>query len=329
MKTFRILCIDGGGIKGLYSAQVLSSFEDHFKVLVSDCFDMICGTSTGGIIAMGASLKIPMHEIVDFYDRRGPEIFRQYYKDRYNLKFSIGDKLLGLKQALLSSKYDGTHLRKALYDVFGTKVLDDAFNLLCIPSYDITSAQTRVFKNGPWGSDGHLSFVDVALATSAAPTYFPIMKIGGKEYIDGGLWANNPTVVALTEFLRNYLKPFHVRKKEDWDSVEILSVSSCEKFMGQVSKRKDRSFFRWKDTIFDIYSSGQEQSDDDLLVNMSEHLDFQLDITRVTHKALSRDQERHVASDNADNATRSLLKIIARRTATRYIDDPAVLRLFR
>ena len=67
-KTFKILCIDGGGIKGLYSAQLLAEFEEIFETKISDHFDLICGTSTGGIIALAASAKVPMKKVVQFYN---------------------------------------------------------------------------------------------------------------------------------------------------------------------------------------------------------------------------------------------------------------------
>lgn len=79
-KKFKILCIDGGGIKGLYSAQLLAKFEEVFRTNLSDHFDLICGTSTGGIIALGASLKIPMSKVVEFYEQKGSQIFTQWIK---------------------------------------------------------------------------------------------------------------------------------------------------------------------------------------------------------------------------------------------------------
>ena len=81
-KKFKILCIDGGGIKGLYSARLLAKFEEVFDCVISDCFDMLCGTSTGGIIALAASLKIPMSDVVKFYQEHGPSIFNERAKHR-------------------------------------------------------------------------------------------------------------------------------------------------------------------------------------------------------------------------------------------------------
>lgn len=92
-KTFKILCIDGGGIKGLYSAQVLAKFEECFNTKLSDHFDLICGTSTGGIIALAVSAKILMSEVVRFYEEYGPKIFSSSWK----CFGSIGHNILALK----------------------------------------------------------------------------------------------------------------------------------------------------------------------------------------------------------------------------------------
>lgn len=100
-KKFKILCIDGGGIKGLYSAQVLAKFEESFNTRLSDHFDLICGTSTGGIIALAASAKIPMSDVVRFYEDYGPKIFSSPWK----YLRSIGHNILAFKQALFMSKY--------------------------------------------------------------------------------------------------------------------------------------------------------------------------------------------------------------------------------
>ena len=104
-KKFKILCIDGGGIKGLYSAQVLAKFEESFNTRLSDHFDLICGTSTGGIIALGVSARIPMKDVVEFYENYGPKIFASRWK---KLDF-WGNLILGLKQAICTA-----HLKKCV-----------------------------------------------------------------------------------------------------------------------------------------------------------------------------------------------------------------------
>lgn len=77
-KTFKILSIDGGGIKGLYSCTVIRHLEEHFQCNMSDYFDMLCGTSTGGLIALALSLKVPTADICKFYEEDGPKIFKRY-----------------------------------------------------------------------------------------------------------------------------------------------------------------------------------------------------------------------------------------------------------
>ncbi len=76
-QVFKVLSIDGGGIKGLYSSRILEHFEDKFECHIAEYFDLICGTSTGGLIALGLSLHIPVQQISDLYCKQGKEIFPQ------------------------------------------------------------------------------------------------------------------------------------------------------------------------------------------------------------------------------------------------------------
>ncbi len=110
-KPFKILCIDGGGIKGLFSAQVLAKFENVFKTNISDQFDLICGTSTGGIIALAASAKIPMSDVVRFYKEKGPIIFAQKRKG------FVGQILLRFKQLCYKGKYDNKEFKFRKYKI--------------------------------------------------------------------------------------------------------------------------------------------------------------------------------------------------------------------
>lgn len=322
-KKFKILCIDGGGIKGLYSAQVLAKFEEVFTTHLSDHFDLICGTSTGGIIALGASLKIPMADVVKFYEQKGPGIFSQWIKWG-----GIGGKhLLSIRQALFLNKYASSPLRKALEEVFGVKTLGESNNLLCIPAYNITTGTPRIFKKdyATLTEDENKLYVDVALATSAAPTYFPVKEINNVHYVDGGLFANNPVLVGLTEYL---FKWAHTGK---FDGVEILSISSCEKTNGENPKFKYRSFLGWKNTLFDSYSNGQSKSIDFFLQQLKKSgaLNFSLDIVRVTNGSLSGEQEKLVELDNASNKSIKLLKALGLTTAVNAKEKEEVRKFFQ
>lgn len=330
-KTFKILTIDGGGIKGLYSAQVLAKFEEIFATNISDHFDLICGTSTGGIIALAASAKIPLSNVVDLYDKDGPKIFTQWFKYRLPIcGFDPGNFLLKLKQSLLCSKYNGKHLKKALEREFKNKTLKESNNLLCIPAYNITTSTPRVFKKDyeSLTEDSRKTYVEVALATAAAPTYLPIRTINDNEYVDGGLWANDPTLVGLTEFIFKILKPKNERTDNDYDRVEILSISSCEKNGGEAPKCKDRSFLRWSNTLFDIYSHGQAISNRFFIDKLKPFLDFEINITRVVNKPLSAEQDSYIDMDNASKKSRQLLRGIGKETAANYKENEKVRMFF-
>lgn len=322
MAHFKILSIDGGGIKGLYSAKVLSIFEESFKTNLSDHFDLICGTSTGGLIALAASLKIPMSEVVDFYKKHGNDIFAS----RLKCLGGPGNLLLGLKQALVTSKYRQKSLREALEKVFGNRKIGESNNLLCIPAYNLTSAQPRIFKRDymTLDRDNNLSYVDVGLATSAAPTYFPIKEIESNDYVDGGLFANNPVLVGLTEYL------FKWSNKKLFDGVDILSISSCEKGLAWSPKHLRRSFFFWRDYLFDCYSHGQILNEDFFLKQLinSNSLKFDLNIVRVNNTPISSQQEKFVSMDNASKQSMKILEGLGKQTGKTYKEKQEVKAFF-
>jgi hypothetical protein len=327
-KPFKILCIDGGGIKGVFSAQVLAEFEEAFNTRVSDHFDLVCGTSTGGIIALAVAAGIPMKEVVDFYLKNGPKIFSQRLK-----KIMLVSWILKLKQATFRSKYSEKALKKALESVFGGRKIESSKNLLCIPAFNITTATPRIFKKdyGHLNQDDEKSFVDVALATSAAPTYFPVKEIDNVQYVDGGLYANNPVLVGLTEavFKGCWIKPKDKREKDDFDGVLMLSISSCVVPKGDFAKRKSRSFMGWISTLFDAYSEGQSKSNDFFINQIKNHLDFEIDIKRVENAPISSIQAKKISLDNASDDSLSLLKGVGSVVGNNEKNDPVVQKLFR
>lgn len=126
-KAFKILCVDGGGIKGLYSSTILEHLEQRFGP-ISDYFDMICGTSTGGLIALCLALKIPATEISKIYEEHGGIIFPKR-------------TLLGgiIRQTFWKGKYSDQPLKQVLNAVFEEKTVNDLQNLICIPSYSLNT----------------------------------------------------------------------------------------------------------------------------------------------------------------------------------------------
>lgn len=324
-KPFKILCIDGGGIKGLYSAKVLSVFEETYHTLCSENFDLICGTSTGGIIALAISLKIPMSDVVSFYQESGPTIFCNKKKI-----WPINDTLLSIKQMMIGSKYSQKRLKEALKNVFGDRMIKESNNLLCIPAYNMTDASPRIFKKdyGRFNQDDKKSYIDVALATSAAPTYLPVVEIDTIMYADGGLYANNPTIVGLAEAINNFIKPKERRNNNDYDGIQILSISSLEKAKGEAPGRKNRSFWNWKKTLFDSYTIGQNKSSRFFLDKIIGHLDFELEITRIVNNPLSSEQSKLVDLDNACSKSIKLLDSIGLQTGINKKDTREIKRFF-
>ena len=246
---FKILSIDGGGIKGLYSSTILEHLESKFGGSCSDYFDMICGTSTGGLIALALSQKIPASEISKIYTKHGKDIFPKQ------------NKLVGLlRQTLWKGKFKDEALKNVLTEIFGEKTIGESNNLLCIPSYSFTDARPWIFKydhkEGNLDRDNKARYVDVALTTSAAPTYLPLAEIDlydYKQFIDGGVWANNPSLLGLVEALT-----YFVGEGKPYDSIQILSVSSLNNTAGKpTGLKRNRSFIQWRNDLFETSLIGQ------------------------------------------------------------------------
>jgi predicted acylesterase/phospholipase RssA len=299
-KPFKILSIDGGGIKGLYSAKILEHLEEKYQCSISDRFDMICGTSTGGLIALALSLKIPASEISQFYEENGKAIFPHRTK--------IGGII---RQTFWRGKYSDESLRSVLKKIFGDKKIGDLQNLVCIPSYSITDARPWVFKydhrEGGLDRDNKALCIDVALATSAAPTYFPLSEIDYydyKQFIDGGVWANNPTMVGVIEALT-----YFVGKNKPFNSIQVLSVSSLNNTAGKpVGLQRRRSFIQWRNDLFDTSIIGQSHFTHYMMTKLSELNHIKIQYVRVPSENISAEQQHLVQLDIASNSAIQLIK---------------------
>ena len=253
-KAFKILSIDGGGIKGLYSASILNRLEEKVGKKSGDCFDMICGTSTGGLIALGLASGKNANDLVDLYNLKGNKIFPT---SKYRFLRFFQQKWKTAKQVLFWGKFSAKPLTCILKETFKTKTLGQLNNLVCIPSFNLTSGMPRVFKyphkEGGFFRDKNIPLVDAALATSAAPTYLPIHDYDNTLYVDGGVWANNPTQCGLLEAI-----DYFVGEDKEYSHVEILSIASISQASGWSSGvRKRRSFIGWKSKLIQTSMDGQ------------------------------------------------------------------------
>lgn len=194
----KILSIDGGGIRGIIPAIILAEIERRTQKRISDMFDLVAGTSTGGLIAtMLVSQRHPSAQnVVDLYEKRGHEIFS---RDLCEIIFSFA--------SLSDHKFSSNGISKVLSDVLGDETIDGVKKDLLITAYDINNREPYFFKS--WRPDFNgIPLVTICKATSAAPTYFePVdTSIQGKDrtFIDGGVFVNNPAVSAYVEAMRIY-----------------------------------------------------------------------------------------------------------------------------
>lgn len=287
-RSFKILSIDGGGIKGLYSSTILEHLEAKYGP-VSDYFDMICGTSTGGLISLALGIKIPARDISGMYVNQGQLIFPKR------------SKIAGIvRQTFFRGKYSDLPLREVLHSIFKGAKMKELQNLVCIPSYSITDAKPWIFKrdHGPLYRDNDTLLEDVALATSAAPTYFPVCEIDRydqKQFIDGGVWANNPTLIGVIEALT-----YFVGENRDFKNIEVLSVSSLNNTAGKpVGLRRARSFIDWRNDLFETSLIGQSVFTDYTMKKLSELNQIKIKYVRIPTEPISAEQQHLVQLDCA------------------------------
>ena len=207
-QPFRILSLDGGGIKGIFTAAVLADLEANYLdgESVAEYFDLVVGTSTGGIIALGLAAGIGAKQLFDLYSIQGQEIFPP--RGRALRKFL----------QYIKTGYRRDPLDRILYDVLGDLQLRDSQVRLCIPSLDGKYGDVYVFKtphHPDFKRDGEELMTKVAAATSAAPTYFKPVE-DGYIFADGGVWANNPVMIGLVEALSSF--------KTKRNDITILSI---------------------------------------------------------------------------------------------------------
>lgn len=201
-REFRILAIDGGGIKGIFPASFLAEIEERFLggESIAKHFDLITGTSTGGIIALGLSIGLPARDMANLYIERGKDIFPPAGASWWG---RAKQRWLDAR-SFLHYRYDRAALSSLLATTFGEKRFGEAQTRLCIPSCDGRFGDVYIFKtphHPDFKKDQHELMTTVACATAAAPTFFQPLDSGDFRFVDGGLWANNPIMVGLVDAL--------------------------------------------------------------------------------------------------------------------------------
>lgn len=270
-KKFKILSIDGGGIRGVYPARFLAKLEANLGSPIAEHFDLICGTSTGGILALALALKIPASEIQNLYLENRKLIFPPLYR-RWRFGFR-------------RAKYDNKKLEKLLREKFkkaNNNVeprIADLSTRVCITGFDLINAKPKVFKTphkALYDTDLHIPVYQVAMATAAAPTYFnPYSNHytvnNGKEKeeflmrVDGGVFANNPALIGLTEA--------HCALDKKYKDIELYSIGTGQEtfnetrskvFFGKFNKAFGAFYWLSKIRILDLMMQAQSRHVHDL-----------------------------------------------------------------
>jgi patatin-like phospholipase/acyl hydrolase len=203
--AFKVLAVDGGGIRGLIPAFILAAIEEQTGHPIHESFDLIAGTSTGGIIALGLTkpnasggADKSARDLIRLYEDEGRKIFPTSFLQGLHLG------------AIRGSKYTASGVEGALTHHFGDARLKDALIPVMVPAYDIEKQTTIFFKSKKARAQPDADFLmrDIARATSAAPTYFTPVKLPTSDrlnyyaLVDGGVVAANPAMCAYAEAVR-------------------------------------------------------------------------------------------------------------------------------
>ncbi|MDT0634845.1 CBASS cGAMP-activated phospholipase [Spectribacter hydrogenoxidans] len=236
-RPFRILSIDGGGIRGIYPAKFLAEIERRHQAegSIGRYFDLITGTSTGGIIALGLGYGLSAGDISQLYLDEGDKIFPVD---------SFPVRVLRSAKQWVRSAYGSGPLNEQLENIFGGALLGDTKTRLCIPAFEGVHAEPWVYKtphHPDYENDQHELLVNVALATSAAPTFLPALQNNGYTMVDGGLLANNPIMVGAIDALACY----QLSRRQ----VQVLSIGCGGSGFRVSHKMRRGGLWQWKKAI--------------------------------------------------------------------------------
>lgn len=341
---FRVLSLDGGGMRGTYTATYLQQVSSAFarrrglaELDIGGAFDLIVGTSTGGIVACALAAGVPLNKVVDLYRLHGPQIFKRALPSGI---LGLPTDLLLRSQALQEGDFA---LREALTDVLGPITVGQIYErrgiALAITAVEMSQHHAWVFKTPHFAASNHrddnYTLVDVCLATSAAPIFRSMAAInhpdgsdGYNVFVDGGLWSNNPVLVALIEALEiaNVNQP-----------IEIYCLGTCPRPAGeQVSREKvARGLTDWKfgGDAASLAIDAQEFAFDHMAKKLAKQLGRPCSVVRFPSDKvpaalipyLELDDTREVAIDALINQARTDADMTNSKCAYRQVDPEAEL----
>jgi len=312
-KKVVILSIDGGGIRGIIPGVIMEYIESELRrkegdrVRIADYFDLLAGTSTGGILSAlyltpddknPSRPKYDATEAVNLYFLNGPKIFDINLWRRINTVAGLTDE-----------KYDADNFEKALLRYFGETLLSDLVKPSLITAYDIEKRKAVFFtsKQAQETPLKNFKMRDVVRATASAPTYFEpplIYSQNGTAYalIDGGLYANNPALCAYAEARKMSFSAEGKANQPCGEDMLIISLGSGSKSMAEKKRYpykeyKDAGKIKWIPAVIDIMMSGNSETVDYQLMQIYDTLS---DSNQKDYHRL--DPELGLASPDMDNA---------------------------
>jgi len=329
-KEFKILSIDGGGIRGVFPAMFLAQLEQELKASgrekwqIYQNFDLICGTSTGGIIAIALALGIPAKEIHELYLENAKDIF--------------GNKR-GFWGQLFYSAHNRSRLENILREKFlnpsgGDYRLRDSKTNVCIPIYDLVEGKPSVYKNNyhpRFTRDFHIPAYQVALATAAAPVFFDpfcgeYVDLNGvnktfSNKVDGGVFANNPTLLGLIEAQEAFGK--------NLEDLKILSVGTGNQVFSDGKDRKRWGISYWinpfQKRIMDLFLQGQSQLSENLISLMQNGIDKERkDSPKFVYQRISTILDNSLNIE-MDETNKDKLKRLSEKASYQFHDNTSLI----
>lgn len=299
-KRFQVLALSGGGYRGLFGAEFLTACEMEYAAQCSVRFDVIAGTSIGALLAAGLSASISASVLSEAMQEHGPKIF--------NRKLTTS-----AKRIFIAAPYETMPVRDAIRDTLGKELaatlLSEWDAPLVITAVNYSTSETCVFRSK--GVAGHaadeIAIEDAILASAAAPTFFPTMKIGPAEYIDGGLVANAPDMVALLEAINSC----HARL----DEIHQLSIGTASRREGAAvhSRARAPGSISWtaRKGLIQSIMAAQEH----LALTQAEQL-LQKRFCRIDEEPAQNQVSAIEALDRASTKATDTLKLLAGRAWT-------------
>jgi uncharacterized protein len=307
-RRFQVLALSGGGFRGLYTAKILADLEKEIGAPIATRFDLVTGTSIGGILAIAIALRIPAQTMVDLFVNHGSEIFKR----RWSLA------------GIVRSPYSSAPLRALLEssELFGERLLGDCSCPVLIPTINYSTGKPAIFKTAHHPSfkrDHEYRAVDVGLATSAAPAYFPRHTFNNNQYVDGGLYANAPGMLGVHEALTFFSK--------ELSDVWLMSVGTMSsKFTVDPRRNRKGGTFDWggispanmPKRLFGLSISVQESLSDFMLKHRLSNQYVHVDDDLTDQRAGA------VALDKADASAQEVLLGSAIERSKICVGDPRI-----